>query len=243
MNLKTITFFCVITAVSSLCIADTIIIDAEDSGSYDERGYHLVNSSSGTGISELAGGWVNNNSYFVFSIPELDADITEVMLSLELTYYGSHDAYEDIRISAISTPIDELVVSHTNSDTGMAPWIYDDLMDGAELGIMRVELADPLKPFIWLSSFHGQGPVFSCTLNETAIQMIQETAGSQFALGLSLIDTNYTNKEYINFKPILPHEYKIQQLQITTIPEPGTIMFVVTGSLLISIRNRKQVRG
>lgn len=240
MNNKTTVFLAIILASASLCTAETIILDAVDTGSYDERGYCLLNDDSSTGITHLGARYRSNNSFFVFSIPEFDTDIQDVTLSLELTMYASNDAFEDICISAVSTPIDQLIISHSYSvEVGMAPEIYSDLMDGPELGVMQVNVGT-LFPFVFLPSFWEHGPVFSCILNQTAVQMIQDVEGGTFAVGMSLVNTRGDEDEWVDFNSSFIHpDFQIQQLQITLIPEPATLLLVSIGAFLLRSGKRK----
>jgi len=180
------------------------------------------------------------NGYFIFPIPELTDQITDIQLVLELVSYCSEDLTEDILLSGVSTAPEELKLTHTLNDIGMAPWIYYDLMDGPELGILTVDLGT-LAPFRHLSRFEndGKGPLFSCCLNETAIRAITESAGEQFVIGFSLIDISSTEEEYVVFdKNQGDTDYWVHYLQITTIPEPATLLFLAIGTVCMKRRKK-----
>jgi hypothetical protein len=125
-----------------------------------------------------------------------------------------------------------------NSDTN----IYNDLMDGPELGVMTVD-AGTLFPFIGLDQWtnEGKGPLFSCSFNETGLQMVNDAMGGVFAIGLSMMDINSDGDEWLVFqKEMGDPEYYVHQLHITTIPEPTTMLLLMGGVVFL---RTKQVKG
>jgi len=226
---KSIIIFVFITA--ALCPAETVIVDADATGDFDNRGYTMGSESNAVGQWNIGVGLTYTfNNFFIFSIPEFQDDITDVQLVLELTGYMSDDPSEDLRISGVSTPADQLVGFHSGST-----WIYDDLMDGPELGVLTVN-SGTLMPFSFLSSVNndGKGPLFTCSLNETGLQMVNDAAGGTFAIGLSMMDIDSTGDEFvIFFKGDGDPDYWVHQLHITTIPEPATMLLLMGGVVFL----------
>ena len=223
LKLRQISMIFLILSVATFCPAEVIVVDSEASGWYDQRGYSLGSSgSNAVGQNDMGTTRYLYNTYFVFSIPELPQEIADIQLVLELTSYFSEDFSEDVRISGVSTPADQLTAKHTLPDPSLAPWIYNDLMDGPELGVLTVE-KEALEPF------------FSCSLNEMGLQMINDAAGGTFAIGLSLMNIDSADDENIAFNESLGG---FNVLQITMIPEPGTILLLMAGTIFLR-RNKK----
>lgn len=224
---RSIILFALVFAITTLCSAEVIVIDADATVAYDHRG---IGGISG-GI--LGRGYFDFNSGLIFSIPDLSYEITEVKLVLELTGYFSDDPSEDIRISAVDTPVNELTASHFGLDA--APWIYNDLMEGPELGTMTVNLGT-LRPFTGLDQWwnDGKGPLFSCQLNETGLQSVNDAKGETFAIGLNMMNIDDSEEECLVFQEEMGDpDYWVAQLQITTVPEPGTLLLLVAGTIFL----------
>lgn len=227
-----------ILAAIGCCSAELLVVDSEASGWYDHRGYSLGFSSNWVGQSYLMGKQYQNASYFIFSIPELTQEITAVQLVMELTNYYSDDPSEDIRISGVSTPAEELVGSHTGLN--MSPSTYKDLVMGPELGILTVDTGGILIPFLELEVIQndGKGPLFSCSFNDVGLQLINDAIGGTFAIGLSLIDVDAPEVEYVAFSIYLGDpDYCIHQLHITTVPEPSSMLLLLGSVFFFRKRN------
>lgn len=227
---------CVFVFLVSLGVADTLKIASDDAGWYRDDGYHFQTNSILVGVNDPYSNiekYEQSASFLVFSIPELDEEIVSVSFSLELALYGSVDPTEDIYVSAISTPVAELMSSHTG--TGLTPWIYEDLTDGPQLGMLHVD-AGLLYPFISLSD--DKGPIFTCTLNEAGTALVQEAEGGLFAIGLNLMNATEGREEYVRSAQWPgDSQFWIHHLEITTIPEPSTMVLLLVG---LGVSKRKK---
>ena len=64
--------------------------------------------------------------------------------------------------------------------------------------------------------------------------MVDDAAGGTFALGLSMMDIDIGGEEWIVFQQEMGDpDYWVHQLHITTIPEPGTILLLIPGIILL----------
>ena len=234
MNFKTIVCLGAILILASCSIAETIIVDADNTGWYNDRGTHWgSNDSNTTGKSFKSFIGENpeySNSYFVFTVPEIPLEITKVVLCLELTYYTSNDPYEDVKISSVSTPVDELVADHYDSYG-----IYNDLMDGPELAMWRIP-DDALY-----GDFDNEKTLLYCTLNELGKNLVTEASGGQFAIGLSLVDMTGESFQYLGFNSGYGDStVRTHQLHITTVPEPAAMVLLTIGAFFLNRRKTNQ---
>lgn len=217
------------------CLAEIVTVEAENVGWYRKDGYHFQTNGISVGVYQpttLSDEYYAFASYLVFSIPQITEEVVDVTFSLELTYYGSDDLSETILLSGVSTSIDTLIASHTGA--GRKPSIYRDLKDGPELGSMEVNLGN-LFPYIAL--FEPHGPVFSSNLNATGVQMVEGASGGQFAIGLSMLNTDGDREEHIGSKAMWGDpNYWVAQLDIVTVPEPGIFLYMALG--LIGFRRK-----
>lgn len=239
MNTKAILLLSATLLWIPLCTAETIIVDAFDTGWYDNTGFHNENNASNsTGIFIFDTRTIELRSFFVFSIPEITDEIVDVTLCLEATrYWSDTDPYEDIRISPVSAPVGVLTAGHSGSPSlPKDPAIYNDLANGPELGILRV------------NQFHygtrGQpGPLFYSTFNQDGRQLVQSAAGSQLAIGLSVVGLAGNRTEGVGFYNIYGDDTpRTYQLQITTIPEPTTMLFFAIGAFYLKQENSDNKR-
>lgn len=233
MNTKAMLLFSVILLGIPLCDAEIIIVDAYDTGWYDDAGLHNANNSNNsTGIAIYDTMTTELRSFFVFSIPEITDEIIDVTLCLEATYYWSDDPYEDIRISPVSTPIDILTTGHGSSQPlPKNQAIFNDLANGPELSVLKIDL-------FYYSRYGKPGPLFCSTFNEFGRELVQSAAGNQFAIGLHILELSGDRNEGVAFSSDFGDTtVRIHQLQITTIPEPATMLFFAIGAFYLKRGN------
>ncbi len=226
-----------VLATISVSIANTIVIDTDDTGWYNQYGYHSSNNKNSSVGVTVYGDDIDPvmNSYFLFSIPEITDEISDVTLCLEVTRYWGEDAYENLLISPVSIPSNELVLSHGYVESGRPPavHIYNDLMSGPELGVMRVDV-------FRYGTYKKPGPLFYCDFNDYGKELIQDAAGGQFAIGLSIMGLDGERNEGLSFGNGYGDDtVRIYQLQITTIPEPATMILLLTGTIFLKKKNNK----
>jgi hypothetical protein len=185
----------------------------------DGYNYPETNPLTATGKS-VSGEFIwEYNSYYIFNIPADIPSVVSAELHYDLVHYSSSDDSESISIYDVSTPIAELSHNHTNSDYGLNPSIYLDMQSGNQLATGAV-----------FGTEIGNDIGFS--LNSTAIDAINSASGSELVFGMTATDIAGSYSQIFGFNSSGIRGY--QELWITTIPLPSSIIVFTSGIIVLA---------
>ena len=203
--------------------AQTITLDAIDSGLYDNNGRRNDVSQNyvvGQVFAFGAGPARQLNNYFVFDL----SSITQPIASAELRLlnpssppapgpgYNSPDPFEIYTLFDVSTPASTLLAGSNGR-----PDIFADLGSGVPYGSQVVSAA-------------SNGQIVTIGLNAAGVSALSSASGL-FAVGGSLTTIRPGDITQTVFSGGgAPHQ---RQLVVTLIPEPGTLALLGTGTLTL----------
>jgi len=209
--------------VASTASADTITLSALDAGRYTNAGDHDPNSTS-INIQTFLGSASGNEwrNWFVFDLSSVVGTIQLASLQLETSVIFRQVEFLDPPIEPItytlfdvSTPISNLTGGGTGKTTTFA-----DLGTGVALGSRQLTEADANQ-------------VESVSLNAAGLSLIQQSLGSQFAIGGAST----------NFMPdrmrLLAFTEGPRQL-ILEVPEPSSLLLGAVGIAGVSWFRRRR---
>lgn len=212
-----LSFLSLVAADINTVSAQTII-NATDSGWYDNSGFHSsINSNYAVG----EGDGIIVHNFFVFDLTGISMNIGSATLTIEnpSNGYYSGDAFEIWTLYDVSTDITSLTASG-NGHTG----IYDDLGSGTIYGSV-VETSDV------------NGQLVNVTLNAAGIAALNAAKGGLFAIGGAITTLDGSdNKEYL-----FGHSDETYTRRLTLNAEPavvpamnewGMIIFMVLAGII-----------
>jgi hypothetical protein len=207
--------------------AATIVIDATDSGWYDDSGSHDINNDN------YLVGWrgAEYRNYFVFDLTSI---ATETVVSATLRLfepavnppefyadgYDSGDPSETYELVQVITPAAALIPSGI-----LATPIYDDLGDGTVFGTRAITAAD-------------NGTNVDIALNAAAVSAIDSAIGL-FALGghITTLVSGFASE--FAFGSTSAASLRQLVIETTAVPEPASGALVSLGLLAIAARRRR----
>ncbi len=190
--------------------AQEITINAEDSGWYDETGFH-----DPTNTNYVVGRGENNlvmRNFFVFDLRcgfPLPIASAQLRLFNPVNGYASPDPTETYTLFEVSTPVNTL----RQGGSGLTS-IFEDLGSGTSYGSQVISRADNNR-------------LVTLALNEAAVADLNNAGGSLFAFGGALTTLGAGQERVFRFSA----EAFPRQLVVTLVPEPGTLLLLGTGSL------------
>ena len=196
--------------------AQTITLNAVDSGWYDEFGRHTPanqNYLAGRSFVFGIGGTLVFNNFFVFDLPAFAQPIASAELRIfnPTNGYFSLDPTEIYTLFDVSTPISALVAGGTGRTD-----IFADLGSGVPYGSQVVSAED-------------NGRIVTIGLNAAGVTALSGASGL-FALGGTLT-TLSPGGPLIERVFGFTSEASQRQLVVTLIPEPGTLALFSTSAL------------
>jgi len=206
--------------------AATIVIDATDSGWYDDGGSHDVNNDN------YLVGWrgAEYHNYFVFDLTSIASEtvvsatlrLFEPAVDLPTIYadgYDSPDPSETYEVVQVITPAAALIPSGF-----LATPIYDDLGDGTVFGTRAISAAD-------------NGTNVDVVLNAAAVSAIDSAVGL-FALGGHITTLTRGFDSEFAFGSTSAASLRQLVIETTAVPEPASGALVSLGLLAIAARRR-----
>ena len=161
-------------------LAEAEVVDATDSGWYDDAGFHVpTNINYLVGNPKISPEFVDHHNFFVFDLSSISLTVTSAILQLNSGQILGVDNDPLYSVFDVSTPIAAL----TAGGSGLTA-IFNDLGSGTLYGSRTYTAADGCL-----------GSVPPCPdptldreipLNDAAVAAINAALGSQFALGGAL---------------------------------------------------------
>ncbi len=203
-----------LSAVSAQAVP--IVIDAQDSGWYDDSGDHTATNQSF--VAGLRG--VEYRNFFVFDLTPL---VGETILTAELRLENPVDGFESpdpseiFALFHVDTPVPALIAGGQGGPVGQLT--FDDLGTGTSYGSVEITTAD-------------NGTIVRIPLNAAAISALSGTTGL-FAFG-GAIATLQNDLLIREFAFGFSDENSTRQLVINPdpIPEPSTALLLGLGLAL-----------
>src|SRR5262249_24419403 len=148
--------------------ARTVILNAIDSGAWDNFGDHFAGQESFV-VGQNFPGFVSND-YFLFYLTAIDQEVTSAQLTLATreVLYSSTDPSETLNFSDVSTTLTQ------QEGTGFGSAfvdVFNDLGSGTSFGTTTVT---------------PDATAVTTTLNADGVTALTASEGSQFAVGGSL---------------------------------------------------------
>ncbi len=227
-------------ATVSLCFvsastarADTVVLDAVDSGIWNEDGAHNA-AIKGYFVGTSSSG--RNRNYFVFDLSGVTGLITDAALQVFNPAggfaVGSPSASVTYNVYDVTTPIPLLQTTIFGSVLVGEP-IFADLGSGVLYGSRAVSVAD-------------NNTVINLSLNAAAVTALNNAGGGLFAFGGRLLPDGTAITPFGLF---IGTEFNpgSRQLVLTTtaVPEPATMILLGTGlaSVGAAVRKRRKARN
>ena len=200
--------------------AGVVILDAVDKVYYLDSGFHNET------VQRTLVGWDSPNKYnsfFVFDLSSLTEQIISVTLRLEAEgYFGLHTS-ETFTLFSVETSVPTLTTGHSSGAPGIA--IFNDLESGDIYGSATV-----------LPS--NIGTLVDISLSNEALNNVNSSIGGMFAIGAHLNNINTDLPEHsVSFSS--NSGIGINQVLLTTIPEPATVLLLGLGAVMLRRRQYK----
>lgn len=213
MKKALLSLFAVLALWSGPVSATQYVTDAYDKGWYFSDGLHYeANKNTNTGFGYSGGLLRQSNSFFIFDLAGFGGDATSALLELELESYFSIDPTESFSVYDVSTSPTDLSLDQLG-----AVDIYNDLMTGSVYGSATVSTTDV-------------GSIIQIALSSQALADINNTAGGQFAIGVSVTSLSYNSEnETVRFNKSLDNRVQRLTLDATPVPEPSTVLLMLSG--------------
>jgi hypothetical protein len=182
-----------------------LTLHAIERGWFAETGAHSAqHQNTATGI---AGDLGILRAFIVFEIPQLSGCLTGASLHLELEAYLSGETSETFRVMGVNTPARAMGMTYLpGAAAGQA--IFDDLGNGSVYGHATVTADDV-------------GRVLEISLSPQALQDMQAAAGTLFAMGIQLGQSDPPQAANDTLKMVrfsAASENRTQQLILQTSP-------------------------
>jgi hypothetical protein len=186
-----------------------LTLHAIERGWFAETGAHSAqHQNTATGI---AGDLGILRAFIVFEIPQLSGCLTGASLHLELEAYLSGETSETFRVMGVNTPARAMGMTYLpGAAAGQA--IFDDLGNGSVYGHATVTADDV-------------GRVLEISLSPQALQDMQAAAGTLFAMGIQLGQSDPPQAANDTLKMVrfsAASENRTQQLILQTSPDWGS---------------------
>jgi hypothetical protein len=200
--------------------ATAATVNATNTGWWDNTGFHgATNLNYGTGT----GAGADHRSFFVFDLAGLSGAVLSATFEVfnPATGYNSPNPTETINFFDVSTPIATLIADGSGQTA-----IFTDLGSGSFYGARVFNAAD-------------NNSLVSIALSAAAVAGINASLGSRFAIGGALSnpgDVNIIRGVFLN-----SNGSEIKRLQLTVVPEPGTLA-LASLSLLLGIAGLRRRR-
>ncbi len=210
--------------------AEAITITSDDRGYYREDGLHSAGIEN-----EIIGFNFNNvpsvdefRTFYLFDLTSVTEAVTSAVLRLDGGILSGNPS-ETLNVWDVTSTIADLTTTHfppPHPWNAGGPEIFDDLGSGVQYSSLSID------SFI--------RPINEFQLNAAAIQEINDSLGSFFAVGMSLdlISINPINEggpldgfQYADFNDMGFPNIDIQELVLTSepVPEPTTIALLGIG--------------
>jgi hypothetical protein len=202
--------------------ADTITLNAIDSGWYSPKGEHFSGNQN-----YAVGGNSELRNFFVFDLLTVSGIITSAALQINSGGVGGSDTYT---LYDVSTDIARLREDHNPQiPSPYAPDIYSDIGSGDVYGSIVIEERN------W--------QMINVSMNSVATTAINSAVGGLFAIGGSYpVNTAsyafFSSGSNLNRRLILETE----QVPVAPVPEPATIILMGAGVLGLIGASRKKAK-
>jgi hypothetical protein len=195
--------------------ADTVSLDASDSGSYDATGFHDPdNSNFLTGAINLSGNIINR-SFLIFDLASVDKQIVGAELQVQVPNnvgYSSPDETETFTTYHVSTAPSTV----TTGGSGLTA-IFDDLGDGTVYGSLGIAKSD-------------ENFVVSIALNDDFLSDANDGSGL-IVIGGALTSIDDDSSAYVFGGTNSANA----DLVLTFVPEPGSLFICCIGITALAL--------
>ncbi|MHC4268845.1 MAG: FIMAH domain-containing protein [Planctomycetota bacterium] len=206
-----------LTFVLGLVIVTTTIVEADvtvtavDKGRYEEGGFHFD-----AGF-EFAGFDFNHlpeiderRTFYLFDLPNVGEEVTSAVLRLDGALL-TENISETLNVWDVTSTIADLTSPHLrlpHPERDPRPDIFDDLGSGVQYSSLEIDRT-------------LTRPIYEFQLNQAAIQKINDSLGSSFALGMSLDLTNINPYIIVDDNGV-ETETGLQGLELSDLDFPNT---------------------